>query len=114
MAERDAGPGREGSARRCKEEETADATDGLARQALARMGLSGEDSSEKRRLLAGRLPRLYIPPSLSLSAPGRPHLVLGMLRHPTAVRDPRLRALAAAVWRLSELELVRAEVAEKL
>lgn len=43
-----------------------------------------------------------------------PYLVLGMLWHPTPVRDPRLRALVTAVWRLSELELVRAEVAEKL
>lgn len=114
MAERDAGPGREGSARRCKEEATADATDGLAHQALARMGLSGEDSSEKRRLLAGRLPHLYIPPALSLSAPGRPLPSARYALAPTAVRDPGLLALAAAVWLLSELELVRAEVAEKL
>lgn len=42
MAERDAGPRREGSARRCKEEAAADATDGPARQALAREGLGGD------------------------------------------------------------------------
>lgn len=71
MAERDAGPGREGSARRCKEEAAADVTDGLARQALVRVGLGGEGSSETRRLLGGRLPHLYIPPALSLFALGR-------------------------------------------
>lgn len=43
-----------------------------------------------------------------------PYRVLGMLWRPTAVREPGLQALAEAVWRLLELELVRAEVEKKL
>ena len=39
-----------------------------------------------------------------------PYRALGQISRPSCVRDPGLRAPAAAGWRLSELELARGEV----
>lgn len=64
--ERDAGPEREGSARRCKEEAAADATDGLACQALARMELGADSSCEAAQASGWATPTLLYSSCLTL------------------------------------------------
>lgn len=102
MAERDAGPGREGSARRCKEEAATDATDGLALSALALVGL-GRGGGE--RMAPGRssgfraaTPTLFHPTCLAARLQDAPYPAWGPSLHLSSVRDLGCQQPAAAGW----------------